>query len=78
MYILVIRNIKQLVFDHILPIYSATDSSPDVVPALVEDGGASLDIRVCCGGTVIDWINDYVSIPKSSDIRFQGIERRLN
>jgi hypothetical protein len=51
--------------------------SLDVVRALVEEGGASLDIRDYCGGTVIDWINDYASDPKNSVIitRERKVER---
>ena len=49
-------------------LHAVTESSLDVVRALVEEGGASVDIRDYCGGTVIDWINNYVSDPKNSVI----------
>jgi ankyrin repeat protein len=49
-------------------LHAVTESSLGVVRALVEEGGASLDIRDYSGGTVIDWINDYVSDPKNSVI----------
>jgi ankyrin repeat protein len=47
------------------PLYYAVTQGPlDVVRALVEEGGASLDVRDDCGRTVIDWANDYRSDPK--------------
>jgi hypothetical protein len=58
-------------------LHAVTESSLDVVRALVEEGGASLDIRDYCGGRVIDWINDYASDPKNSVIitRERKVER---
>jgi ankyrin repeat protein len=41
--------------------YAVTEGSLDVVRALVEEGGASLDVFDDCGRTVIDWVNDYAS-----------------
>jgi ankyrin repeat protein len=49
-------------------LHAVTESSLDVVRALVEEGGASVDISDYCGGTVTDWINDYASDPKNSVI----------
>jgi len=49
-------------------LHAVTESSLDVVRALLEEGGASVDIRDYCGGTVTDWINDYASDPKNSVI----------
>jgi ankyrin repeat protein len=36
-------------------LYAVNKGSLDVVRALVEEGGASLDVRDDCGRTVIDW-----------------------
>jgi ankyrin repeat protein len=41
--------------------YAVTEGSLVVVRAVVEEGGASLDVRNDCGRTVIDWANDCAS-----------------
>jgi hypothetical protein len=58
-------------------LHAVTESSLDVVRALVEEGGASLDVHDYCGGTIIDWINNYASDPKNSVIiiRKRKVER---
>jgi ankyrin repeat protein len=59
--------------------YAVTKGSLDVVRALVEEGGGSLDIRDYCCMTLIHWINDYASDPKSrDDIVWKGDVERLN
>jgi len=59
--------------------HAVTESSLDVVRALVEEGGASVDIRDFRGGTIIDWINDYAFDPKNSVITTRGCKaERLN
>jgi ankyrin repeat protein len=46
------------------PLFLAvTKGSFDVVRALVEDGGASLDTRDVHGNTAIDWAKGYTSVP---------------
>jgi ankyrin repeat protein len=42
--------------------HAVTRGSLDVVRALVEEGGASMDVRDDCGRTAIDWVIDYTSI----------------
>jgi len=49
-------------------LHAVTESSLDFVRVLVEEGGASVDIRDEKGRTVFDWINDYASDPKNSVI----------
>jgi hypothetical protein len=44
--------------------YAVTKGSLDVVRALVEEGGASVDVRDDCGRTLVDWAKDYMSDPK--------------
>jgi ankyrin repeat protein len=39
------------------------EGSLDVVRALVEQGGASVDIRDNYGRTAIDWAIEYTSVP---------------
>ena len=59
--------------------HTVTESSLDVFGALVEEGGASLDIRDDEGRTVIDWINDYALYPTNLDnIFWKGDVKRLN
>jgi hypothetical protein len=41
--------------------YAAAESSVDVVRALVEEGGASLEVRDDCGRTAIDWAKGCAS-----------------
>jgi hypothetical protein len=41
--------------------HAVTEGSLDVVRALMEEGGASLDVRDDCGRTVIDWANECAS-----------------
>jgi ankyrin repeat protein len=41
--------------------YAVTEGSLDVVRVLVEEGGASVDVRNDCGRTAIDWANDCAS-----------------
>jgi hypothetical protein len=48
--------------------YAVTKGSLDVVRLLVEEGGASLDIRDAKGSTVINWINNYTTYLEDSDI----------
>jgi ankyrin repeat protein len=43
--------------------YAVTKSSLDIVQLLVEEGGASLDIRDDKGRTVTDWAEEYASLP---------------
>jgi hypothetical protein len=45
--------------------HAVTRSSLDVVRALVEQGGASLDVRDKCGRTATDWVKYYASDPKN-------------
>jgi hypothetical protein len=45
--------------------YAVTEGSLDVVRVLVEEGGASLDVRDDCGRTAIDWGIDYMADPKN-------------
>jgi ankyrin repeat protein len=47
--------------------HAVTEGSLDVVRVLVEEGGASLDVRDDCGRTAIDWANDFMSDPENSD-----------
>jgi hypothetical protein len=59
--------------------YAVTEGSLDVVRVLVEEGGASVDVRDDCGRTAIDWAKDYMSDPKNRDsIVWKGDEERLN
>jgi ankyrin repeat protein len=44
--------------------YAVTKGSLDVVRALVEEGGASLDLRDDCGRTAIGWAKYFMSDPK--------------
>jgi hypothetical protein len=58
--------------------HAVTEGSLDVVRALVEEGGASVDIRDNDGRTVIDWTNVYASDPKNlDDIVWKGDVERL-
>ena len=41
--------------------HAVTESSLDVVRALVEEGGALVDVRDDDNRTVIDWMEDYAS-----------------
>ena len=43
--------------------HAVPEGSLCVVRALVEEGGASLDIRDVHGNTVIDWAKGYTSVP---------------
>jgi ankyrin repeat protein len=47
--------------------HAVTKGSIDVVRALVEEGGASLDVPYDEDRTVIDWVGEYVSDPKKPD-----------
>jgi ankyrin repeat protein len=59
--------------------YAVTNGSLDVVRALVEEGGASLDVRDDDGRTVINWINNYTSYLKDADILIKEYKlERLN
>jgi len=59
--------------------HAVTKGSLDVVRALVEEGGASVDVRDDEDRTVIDWMNDYASDPKNvDDIVWKGDVERLN
>jgi hypothetical protein len=61
------------------PCYAAAEGCRDVVRALVEEGGASVDVRDDEGRTVIDWMTDYASDPKNrDDIVWKGDVERLN
>jgi ankyrin repeat protein len=44
--------------------HAVTKGSLDVVRALVEEGGASVDIRDDYGRTAIDWAKEYTSVPE--------------
>jgi ankyrin repeat protein len=44
--------------------YAVTEGSLDVFRVLVEEGGASLNVRDDCGRTAIDCANDYMSDPE--------------
>jgi len=56
-----------------------TDRSLDVVRTLVEEGGASVDVRDDEGRTVFDWMYGYASDPKNrDDIVWKGDVERLN
>jgi ankyrin repeat protein len=48
--------------------YAVTEGSLDDVRALVEEGGASLEVCDDQGRTAIDWANDYASNPENRDI----------
>jgi hypothetical protein len=59
--------------------HAVTESSLDVVRALVEEGGASVDVRDDENRTVFDWMNDYASDSKNfDDIVWKGDVERLN
>jgi ankyrin repeat protein len=59
--------------------HAVTEGSLNVVRALVEEGGASVDLRDDEDRTVIDWMNDYASDPKNlDDIIWKGDVKRLN
>ena len=59
--------------------HAVTEGSLDVFRALVEEGGASVDVRDDEDRTVIDWMNDYVLDPKNlDDIVWKGDVERLN
>jgi ankyrin repeat protein len=59
--------------------HAVTESSLDVVRALVVEGGASVDVRDDDDRTVIDWMYDYASDPKNrDDIVWKGDVERLN
>jgi hypothetical protein len=59
--------------------HAVTETSLDVVRTLVEEGGASVNVRDDNDRTVIDWINDYVSDTKNrDDIVWEGDLERLN
>jgi hypothetical protein len=47
--------------------HAVTKGSLDVVRALVEEGGASLDVRYDEDRTVIDWVKECASDPKQLD-----------
>jgi ankyrin repeat protein len=58
--------------------HAVTKCSIDVVRALVEEGGASLDVPYDEDRTVIDWVREYVSDPKKlDDIVSKGDVERL-
>ena len=59
--------------------HAVTETSLDVVRTLVEEGGASVDVRDDNDRTVIDWMYDYASDPKNpGDIVWEGDLERLN
>jgi len=59
--------------------HAVTETSLDVVRTLVEEGGASVNVRDDNDRTVIDWINDYASDPKNrDDIVWEGDLEGLN
>jgi len=59
--------------------HAVTESSLDVVRTLVEEGGASVDVRDEDDRTVIDWMKDYASDPKNrDDIVWKGDVERLS
>jgi hypothetical protein len=59
--------------------HAVTNSSVDVVRALVEEGGASLDVRDDCGRTAIDWAKYCISDPKNrNSVVWKGGVERLN
>jgi ankyrin repeat protein len=58
--------------------HAVTEGSLDVVRALVEEGGASLDVRDDDDRTVIDWMKEYECDPKNrNDIVWKGDVERL-
>jgi hypothetical protein len=58
--------------------HAVTKGSLDVVRALVEEGGALLDVRDDEDTTVIDWVKEYAPDPKDiDDIILKGDVERL-
>jgi ankyrin repeat protein len=61
------------------PLFHAVTKGSLDVRALVEEGGASVDVRDDEDRTVFDWMNDYASDPKNrDDIVWKGDVERLN
>jgi len=59
--------------------HAVTEGLFDVVRTLVEEGGASVDVRDDNDRTVIDWMKVYASDPKNRvDIVWKGDVERLN
>ena len=59
--------------------HAVTETSLDVVRTLVEEGGASVDVRDDNDRKLIDWMYDYVSDPKNhDDIVWKGDVEGLN
>ena len=59
--------------------HAVSEGCLDVVRALVEEGGASVDVRDDEGRTVFDWMYDYASDPKNrDDIVWKGDVEGIN
>jgi ankyrin repeat protein len=57
--------------------HAVTRSSFDVVRVLVEEGGASVDVRDKCGRTAIDWAKGYATENRDS-IVWEVYLKRVN